>query len=531
MAEIDENIAGQGEALEPVDEVLIADTDERLEDQEAEAETEAILAQLRTVGNPPGWAEAFFGQENIQKLMDLILDPRILEAEVLFHREGLSMEEICEYFALLPEYQALRQEFRELAQEYVKAVVPKIAYNWNKSPLKLFTSIIEMTMRLYVSEVRSYRTQRILEFRTIYLELLTVELLRNWSDRPAGKKGNYGLKEIIASGEGVHMQEFGYSSPERMTRDAVIKVNDVTKKYPNEYRQLLSLAGQEVSPEMVAQEFEELRELSSFRKADQYVETFGPLRIEIQGPKEELWKKERDRVICRVQIALDKNIWPKEGELWFDANGVIELEIDRATGDLIMDCTNIPISEVIGKEEYLRLKRIIYRLALTHFYGQEDFPEQLIAILKTEEELAQTTRNARSAVRETLSPAEEPQAEEPKAVVEFQAPVYEPYQAPSPDEIEPPLTEAFSMDEDAAANRKKMAIKKSLSGKRLRTVLEKLLGPPRKSRRGSSHVKFKARGSDRWYPMAFHEEVGIGLLLKCLKMWNVTVEEFSQAWK
>jgi hypothetical protein len=187
----------------------------------------------------------------------------------------------------------------------------------------------------------------------------------------------------------------------------------------------------------------------------------------------------------------------------FHRNDSLELYLNRVSGDLCYCSTRLPVKSSIRKRDYLLLKNAALEMLSDYFNGRVIKPVSGIteATRKELEDCVQGRKNIENPVDQAIAGPDN-----------FRAPAVMEGTASLPGEDDEKSFEALRGMRGIKGNRVLAAV---------RAFLDKPL------RIAGSHYIFRGRNG-KTYPISIHGDnlVGIGMLKKCLKKWEISPEEF-----
>jgi|GEM_PF-4332449 len=273
--------------------------------------------------------------------------------------------------------------------------------------------------------------------------------------------------------------------------------------------------------ESMERETEELfgviNDLSCLRKITPETRKFGEMEIKIFEDYEEIPRKTFNRAlkICRAQIVLDPSIPIKPYEPVVNPDGsisvkmgenqhLVEVEIDRGTGEIVLSGTHLPLSTLMREDACLLLKKYLFEFVLDHLERKEDEITDLFKAPEKEGEKEETPMRIAGKQRKQVCKQLGTRTLEPENV----------------DQKEP-TTETPDDDFEHVKLR-------GLPGNRVLRAAEAKLGKP--LRVSGSHHVFKSRNEGTCV-IAIHgsDQVGIGMLKTFLDRAGIPPREFSDA--
>jgi predicted RNA binding protein YcfA (HicA-like mRNA interferase family) len=254
--------------------------------------------------------------------------------------------------------------------------------------------------------------------------------------------------------------------------------------------------------ESLVDQWEYISQLSCFRRIENYVaELCEDIQIRIIDVDSSL----RALRLCELEIIFTKN-----SETCESGRSIINLEIDRATGELYFPSCTIAFSQILAVDQkaYDALKTRIYRVLISYLESKDEDIDELLVSKPNDDSSVSLIEGEiiRLEVAEVIG--------------------YVSYTNVSLHRLEsiaPQINQTLSRPKSNLVSRLK-----GLRGDRVLQVLRKLLGDPRNN--GGSHFIFTGRNNCN-FPIAVHPSstVPIGLLKKCLQMWDLPIEEFLEA--
>jgi len=500
---------------------------------------EEIARLYSVVKKVPPQMVAMFGSVETRELMVTMNDPALQEQDSLLSKRELTEEESVEYAAVLPEYHAIRTRLNNLARRCVANIVAK---NIVKTALnKSVSSHRKKPGMFFVG--RALGTDVFAKLDALAESFMFTEGFSNRNVQAEYLKiklHEYAIQAVfkLLSGGGYPMQDrseiqaYLCDVDDANTRDgkgriyarAFFDMIDHFEKVVRHSRKDLfkemttsleaTLPDKAVSDEDLAvgnsAKFEEIKDFIEIEKPGLLRRHIGQSKMLIAGKRYVKVDGFRFNSSCIVRLLLGpgaKYVTPRltvndvgnhnmEHSLWHDS---VELYLDRFSGELCYCLTNLPIRPSLKKRDYLLIQGAVFDLLSDHFNGRAITPIQSV-IKDTRECLANGTGSSsdNAAADSTLSAAGEEKSDTGDSAV---------------------------ADEGTGKTFEIFRRMRGIKGNRVFTALTGLLDKP--VRINGSHHIFRGRNG-KTYPIALHgdDQVGLGLLKKCLKMWELPPEDF-----
>lgn len=466
-------------------------------------------------------------------------DTDMVEVDELMITGELNGDEFNEYIIQLPEFHEIRKRTRELAEGIVKVLEMKLSHYIKNSftdegglkteadstVLRLFFGVEEIIESQYIYDYGTFRNGRLEELRRYVEELLTAKIAEilsypGYSDKKEGIGTLLkALNESSKRQKGTDFSGISLLLFLKNTKTILVehweKMEEMTE----------ADSGQKTEEELeaeVAIKFQFISELASFRKVTLAKKKLGPGEIHVFGDELEGSDTERFSLFCNARIVLDPSVPYGEVETFRTKGGrpgryhhcndaAIEVDIDRSTGELKFPMSAISLSHAFKRRiDYLKLQNAVLTFLLEYLESKpEDIEEYLVGGTGLEQVLEQTAQ-----AQETVGAIAEESGQQIADIVKEEESV------PQLEPVQP-----TEQPKEKSACTKFM---RGLKGDIVMRALTRLLGEPIRS--SGSHYTFGCKDG-KTYPISIHqrEDVGIGLLRKCLKRFGVTPEEFASA--
>lgn len=469
----------------------------------------------------PQYVEKLFGEKNIQSFFEVIKTPGILEIDILLLTGELTQDEFIHYAISLPNFNETRILFYVLLNEFMQEIEGKIPFyvgkslesdgsvkSYKRGILDLIISIDRLNSILRIEDCPTFCAARIHEL-TVNLTQRLVHGILTFIERAykgrSKAQARESLCDILRVLESVSGSDGGFSQANAAKIALHAYLNFYLLNGSEDYQKFLSEVSRikAADPNSFPLKLKEVLNLSRFRKVMPFIRNIGKYQIEFSGDEDKEFAKTRALFTCKVNIKMNDNNIPSKftnefGGVIADIENVnnVALLLDAATGELHYRNSAICASEYIGEEAYAKLKTKVYEWLLEYLRNkEEDIEYEEIAYLETagmfhssKETITSLQNGTHESVTEVLKDEPEDKKIEKKNRIR-----------------------AFA----------------SLSGNEVKQALTKLLGEPLRIR-GSHHI-FRGREGNTC-PIALRgtDIVGIGMLLKSLKIYKIDTQEFYE---
>jgi predicted RNA binding protein YcfA (HicA-like mRNA interferase family) len=520
----------------------MSEIQQKLTSEEIKTEIENWKSTLKL----PKAARGFFKGSNIDKLIDITNSSTLVELEMLSSSGELSEEEMIEYYTSLPEFQNTVKEINVLADEiflFIKPRIPKAVQQVFRGPkgyqgyklgplVEIINSIAELCSCFLIRD-KGFFIFHNLPATRIEIRLTTriiIEMLKEmkklekidqtsvlWDIR------NGAARAFTMAVDQRFQQVFGVRCPgtDFLLQSSLIDAG--LKKFSKSDRDLSEAMSKEKDLEVLKREatvkFELIQEQEPMIHTTAISKRFGSARLEIRGVYDHLDALSRSATFHQFRIILDpgntqdyqieqhKKTDPKFGKItsYEVREGHFDGIIERATGEVSLT-GGIPYSLFLGEEKHLRLKALLYDLILEHLAERVKEISRQEKWETKEPSVGKISTETVTEVRKNLLPT-------------YDWKQFIPPTARSETEEVPVTLEQLTEIDYKQRLR-------GLQGNRVLNTLKSMISLNRVS--GSHHI-FECRGGGT-YPIAIHgsDQVGIGMLLTCLKHFGITPQEFFE---
>lgn len=478
----------------------------------------------------------------------------LLELEILRQEGELDDAELLEYYVLLPEYQQKVREMQASIESFA-AFMRKSIPSRLRSALPEGEMVYTRNLGELMVEVDNFCNSFYLEgrdtyFRDIFLGTFCSRLMQrvvidicaefiatDSRGRRIYQPPRYTDEKmsIFLAGANEHFARiFQVQTPAmRFLEQMPVVQKSINQLYAGNFRDLLQAAGpatltvQQLQSAAV-EKFALIGELEALVGLDRADARIGGGRVTVVGMQDYLDPYARAMTLYQFRVTLNPQLNGDYQIIKSDLpnglkttkynvnNDYFEGLIDRGSGEIQMTA-GLPYSLGMTTEQYLRLKNTIYDLIL------ERLGEREAQILSEQ----QTRRAAEEMVEQRSAGVTEPAADLADSTADAVTALLPPgtFEARIP--LPPRTAEVGDMDkagdnDDLQYRRALRGLKGNVVIRVLRSLLDELPA------NGSSHRKFRCRDGST-YVIAVHgdRDVGIGLLLKCLRKFGVSAKEFS----
>jgi len=501
--------------------------------QEMSMSKEEARALISKKNPLPPAAEKVFGNENVQDLLDLLYDPELAELDEIAFTGELSAEEHFEYVAHLDEYNQLQIRAIQLAESFVEFVRSKLKYyldhtirdNGRINPRGRLVTLLELIENMSSSQelpYHSYRNRILVLFGMVFSSHLFGYLYTTTrTDRQ-----EIGFRQYINALTQVYNQTASPLLSGILTCNEAALLHTYIEQYRRSIVNLFAcIKEKEDISEINELLFQEIDEMAYFRRIECHIKDIVGVRIAIiPNPDHKIMREVKTQVISHVRIIADPRVSsdfnldfvPFEmagGNIAFKIDreknqGFVDLTLNKATGELCFFTSQIPITHVMGKEAYQKLKYHV--LNVLHEYlssGEEDFDKLLLS--ESDQSLLEVKED-----EEITAPFRD-------QIVELAPDLIE-----KKDNIESPLTiEERGEIEDAIRKKYRRAWEQCRQKKDdIFRALVRILGSP--VRQSGSHCTFKSRDGQGIFALPKGKDIiGVGMLKTCLERLQISPVE------
>jgi len=506
-------------------------------------------------GQVPANAKRLFSGANIEAFRRTINSDVLLELEILRQEGELDDAELLEYYVLLPEYQQKVREMQASIESFA-AFMRKSIPSRLRSAFPEGETVYTRNLGELMVEVDNFCNSFYLEgrdtyFRDIFLGTFCSRLMQrvvidicaefiatDSRGRRIYQPPRYTDEKmsIFLAGANEHFARiFQVQTPAmRFLEQMPVVQKSINQLYAGNFRDLLQAAGPATLTAQQLQaaateKFALIGELEALVGLDRADARIGGGRVTVVGMQDYLDPYVRAMTLYQFRVTLNPQLNGDYQIIKSDLpnglkttkynvnNDYFEGLIDRGSGEIQMTA-GLPYSLGMTTEQYLRLKNTIYDLIL------ERLGEREAQILSEQQ---QARRAAEEMVEQRSAGVTEPAADLADSTAGAVTSLLPPgtFEARTP--VAPRTAEAGDMDkagdnDDLQYRRALRGLKGNVVIRVLKSMLDELPA------NGSSHRKFRCRDGST-YVIAVHgdRDVGIGLLLKCLRKFGVSAKEFS----
>ena len=472
-------------------------------------------------------AKRFFKGVNLEKLEKIFNHSLVYELDSLFVSGELSDDDLKTYCMLLPEWRELIRKMYGVVDDILAFASPQITSMVKQTfrsdgsyyPANL-VQIYDESANLCSAFVRENQYMfwggLLMRFANVMLGLLTIKIKEEIEKLPHFRDSftlNYGSRFFDTATERIGSRFSGGFNFFHLVK-TVSCVEDNHDTYEADLLNFLdTYVGKQQSPsklqESANQKFNFISELGAVYDMGIVEKQFQGVVVQIVDISNKVPPRLRGDFLYKVRLIFDKEKYVNKENLFTaeDAEdmrlrfskGFYELMIEGLSGDLVT-FPNYPLSKLIDGQHYAKLKNVIYDLILDTL-AQRELEDNL---------------------------EEEDQGEE---IVSIHQNTYERVQRTFVPETEKGRNYNEVAQRETRKNEKNHVKLTNRTGSLVLQAFIKILGDPIRNE-GSSHFVFRGRNGVV-YPLSIHhgEDVGKGLLLKCLKMLGISRREFEAAYR
>jgi predicted RNA binding protein YcfA (HicA-like mRNA interferase family) len=490
-----------------------------------------------------------FGSPNIKELIDILMDPGIVDVDMLFLTGQLNRDEFLQYLKRLPENLAAKEQISGIVQKMageIKAKIPQLVAATLRCDKKndlthIIIKLAKIKEILIVKKHGSLRNMLVQDFyekaMVMFYALLNDHFQghdRQARDRFLGAFGNM-MNEISKAGStGFSCTDF--IQEREFYRDAMAdplyfgRMNELTgalvrsEEERKEFKEELDL------------EFKEIEEAAQMKKICFTVYDYGSAgKIVLMGD-DLVNEREFYTQLCGVHVFLRPDEQPlppdvRDGKIEFTiSNGEIAFHVNRGSGELsFMTNQGTSLSTIMNPDQYLYLRSTVYMCLRQYLASKEEDIDDLFskADVPPKSISAEVQRDVEEAVISIPLKVETERAETAdQAGIGKYVPYEKNEQVRKVEDVAPDRVSDKTCREKRSEYLRRL---KNVSGLKILAAVKNLLGGPSVRVQGSHHIILSNR-TGKTYPIPVHgsRPVKFGIILDCLEMWGIGLEELCE---
>jgi len=497
----------------------------------------------------PAAARNVFGSPNIKELVDTLLDPELVDVDMLFLTGQLNRDEFMQYMKRLPEILATKEKISGIVQKIANELrhrIPQLEEATLRDDRKnglpqLFIKLEKIRDVLFIKKHASLRNLLVSDFYAKTM-IMFYALLNDHYRRHERKARDNFLRTF-----GKMMNEISETGSKGFSCTNFIREREFYKDTladPLFFGRMNDMTGalvqsEEERKEMkeeLEMEFEEIEELAQMRRICFTAYDYGSTgKIVIMGD-DLVAEREFYPQLCVVHVYLDPDGQPlppdvRDGLIEFSlGTGEITFHVNRGSGELsFMTNQGTSLSTIMHPDQYLYLRKTVYGCLRAYLGSKEDDIDDLFnkAEVPPKKISEEVQRDVEEAVTSTPLNAETVQTETADQV---EIGKYVPYEknerVSNVNDVEPERSSDNTCREKKSEYIKRL---RNVSGLKILAAVKNLLGGPPVRVQGSHHIILSNR-TGKTYPIPVHgsRPVKFGIILDCLEMWGIGLEELCE---
>lgn len=503
----------------------------------------------------PAAVRNVFGSQHIKELVDMLLDPELVDVDMLFLTGQLTRDEFMQYQKRLPEILATKEKISGIVQEIANELQQKmpqlIAATQKRDRKNDLTHLISSLVKIKdILKVKNHTSLRNVLVQDFYEKTMTM-FYALVSDYFQGKSQQARERYLVMFGN--LMDNISKRGKHGFSCTVFIQERELyrnTLEDPVYFDRLNQLTGAVVQNKEEREKMKEeldgdlirIEELAQMRKIYYTTFDYGSAgKISIMG--DDLVREgEFHTQLCNVHVFLhpDKQPVPPEsndGAIQFTwSDGEISFHVNRGSGELsFISNQGTSLSTIMHPDQYLYLRKTVFECLLAYLQGKEEDINDLFT--NNNEPQNKICEEVRQEVKCTITnqPADEVK-HNPVEIDHSKTTKYKPYEKPVGNEMNSSGTHELEVEsdrqDDKTQHRKKSEYVRRLrnvSGVKILAAVKSLLGDPIVRVQGSHHIMSSNR-TGKTYPIPIHgsRTVNFGIILDCLKMWGIDLEELCK---
>lgn len=504
----------------------------------------------------PSGLRGFISEEDFSGIWDLLSEEVLIEIDTLFLEGELRDKEAMLYCAYLPEFRDLLfrfdehldkifESYKEQVPSAVRKAFPEKGLVSAEELLRLYDKLGQLANSLGIGKMPAAFRNSLASYVFIYLSSrLTPEIYWQLQDVPYVKKDPHANRKInlIFQDLQIGVQRMGLGLlPGYLEIGSMKTLTEAHAVHRKEARQIFD------SCDVESDDVDDLR-----RNADakfdvitglvvdypigQFEALIGDTSLQFNDVRKILGEGFAGNLFCQVRVTLDMDMREPLKPYTFYKGKVgtnihvaaqpdfFDLMIYSDRGEINIS-TAIPYSRIVGEVDYQKFRNVIFdtlinKLATDEFHEMQKKP----SVGTITKEVKERTQEATGSEVETEIRDVHAQVIQEAEVKPFYLSV--PYVPAKDQETD---TNGHVVEQAKRAQEEIGYVPsvslRGIKGNRVLRALKSLLGDPLSVH--GSHYKFTCRNGSS-YPIAIHgdRDVGVGLLVNCLKKFGVSMEEF-----
>jgi|GEM_PF-6342323 len=503
-------------------------------------------------------AKSYFTGEKLEKLGKIFQDPTVIDLDIMANEPEVKDDfNFIDYCDLLPEWRKLNREFYkaldDLFEHYKKRIPGAVKRTFDVEKNHGLTPIIDLIEHFghlvtalspdgheFPTPFRGLLGKRFISIFHTKLSYTIIDEIKKLPNTVEIKRKKVDVSRELQKRFQVVLQYFHHlaqqnrehfiaGTPGIAEHDAAMKIKTNNKKFSNSFEEIEKAATTKNADELeteIDEQHETICELVNDIDWENFEYNGGKFKIQFINIRKVFAESDMKDVakggyLFKCRIILDPTIqkeinsgYVKGGALVFNYEpGFFEVMSETDNSNLIVSYGVTAEVLMKDKAQYLKICNAVYEIFANHLLELESkktIQKDQVPTVKT------VSQKTAEAVETTLETNEI---------------------TPSPTWVWPGKPEethklqTTTDEEEEKEEKKKTGISlRNRKGNRVLRALESILGPAIRCE-GTSHYIFKGREGNN-YPIAIHgdKDVGVGLLKKCLSMYGISREEFSEAY-
>lgn len=449
----------------------------------------------------------------LQRFKTILHDPDLLELDLSYIRNEITVEEHSDLLIMLPELSELQHELAILAKVMGRKLgalaVPEVSRGNMIFAVSLYSHIKSIGDSQLINNFQTFRNTVVITFCEMLIEEVTLALIEAEDNGTFLEHRDVSVQMLMHQMQKEQKRLTGGDFSGLRLRNTLVKYRKIFEQHRPDIKKFMfngDITEKDATPEMLQERadtlYREIFELANIAPVSTVEKNINGLMVRIIGNDDADLQRARYNSLFFVQIT-------------FPSKEDLKLVLDRHSGELIHIGTNIPMDYAFGPQ-YPRIKLRILEAIRAHL---ED-PNSIIALPATVRKIEDTSEG------EPSSPDQQQLQGSPEVIHP------EDELSDVSDEVQRDAQQIMAPEACAAVRAEYQEARTHLRGlkaSRTETALASLLGLPRPFQ-GSHRVYTGRDGSSVMMAMHSGKEVPGGLLRKFLKKSGVSIREFLDAY-
>ncbi|MBT3865327.1 type II toxin-antitoxin system HicA family toxin [Candidatus Peregrinibacteria bacterium] len=381
--------------------------------------------------------------------------------------------------------------------------------------INLFKEIDAMAQTMEISH-KSQRNVVVLMIRDLMDMYLAHMIISEFSNSSRTRADKDTITNVFEEANKAWLKTYGRTFPVMSLIFLLKEIIDVVgedKANKAKFKQFL-----ENAEETEEVPFDLIQKLSEYRKSTPHTAKIGDCEVRIFGDEFETHHSDK---ICYVSVIVDESKPVNTPEAIRSEDGIttktranegsIHFALNRYTGELTLFGQYMPLSFVIGSEQYEKLKKIVYKVVFDYLIDKDpDINDYLIG----------------ASLDEAF--AKKRQEDEAAAEALRVKTAYAPYEAVPKQEPTPASTEEQQAETRWAVKKAQGKVLRGISGEEVNRTLLKIERVSCREGEGSHRI-FRINNGPPATVSRHRKDIPIGTLLSILKILGISQEEFKAA--